>query len=325
MKIAIIGANQYDCKEYHLKEELQEQKYEVEIFDIDTLFNGKLEQGLTLMSMSYVEFRSQRLLKRVLNYRPDLIIGIYRHIQPSFVKKVKEEKIKIIHINPDALTTFQRQQLFVEPYDAYFTKDPFILKFMKHKMGLNVFQYQEAFNPRIHKKPDKEFEKLEKEINIDVLAFGTLYPYRNRMLHILKENGINLTIYGGKAKYFDPYLDESFQNKGIYGEEKANILNGAKIVFNNFHYAEVESVNNKFFEITGSGAFQICDYKPILSTLLPIDPKLVSFETINEAEILIKYYLRNPEQRYEIRKTLYQYFLENYTYKNMATHILNHI
>lgn len=103
--------------------------------------------------------------------------------------------------------------------------------------------------------------------------------------------------------------------------KKKLILNGSKIVFNNFHYAEIESVNNKFFEINGSGAFQICDYKPILNNLLPIDPKRVSFNSIDEAEKLIRYYLKMDKERWEIRDEIKDHFLKNYTYKNMIDHI----
>ena len=143
------------------------------------------------------------------------------------------------------------------------------------------------------------------------------------MLRNLKEKNIGITMFGHKSKYFDTFLETNFQNQAIYGSEKANILNGSKIVFNNFHYAEIESVNNKFFEITGSGAFQICDYKPILNQLLPIDPKKISFNSIDEAEKLIKYYLNNPEERWEIRTILSDYFQENHTYKKLIQHVFN--
>ena len=198
-----------------------------------------------------------------------------------------------------------------------------MVHFMKNKLNLNTKLYSEAFNCRIHKRPIIDPILLEKETNIDVLCFGNLYPYRNRMLHLLKENQINITMFGHKAKYFDGFLDSNYQNRGIYGEEKAKILNGAKIVFNNFHYAEIESVNNKFFEISGSGAFQICDYKPILKDLLPIDPKLISFETIDEAKKLIKFYLDKPEKRFELRDTIMSHFKENFTYKQLIKNILN--
>lgn len=266
--------------------------------------------------------KTKKLLHSILEFKPDLVIGVYRHIHPLIVKAIKQEKIKIIHLNPDALTTFQNQQLFVESYDEYFTKDPYVLSFMKNKLDLNVKLYSEAFNPRMHKRPEVDLVKLENETNIDVLCFGSLYPYRNRMLHVLKENRVNLTLYGYKNKYFDIFLMNEYKKREIYGEEKAKILNGSKIVFNNFHYAEIESVNNKFFEINGSGGFQICDYKPILKDLLPIDPKLVSFNNMDEAKKLINYYIDKPEKRFEIRDVIMNHFKENYTYRHLVNQIL---
>ncbi|TRO64273.1 CgeB family protein [Christiangramia sabulilitoris] len=323
MKIAIIGAISFDSLEYHVHDELIAQGHDAKIFSYKNLLPKKIDFGVSQISEKHVEKKNKKLLEEVLNYNPDLVIGIYRHIHPLVVKSIKKKEIKIIHINPDALTTFQNQQLFVEPYDVYFSKDPYMVSFMKNKLNLNVFQYQEAFNPRVHKKPNRSFKELEDETKIEVLCFGNLYPYRNRMLRLLKERNINVTMFGHQSKFFDPYLDENFQNRGIYGDEKAKILNGAKIVFNNFHYAEVESVNNKFFEITGSGAFQICDYKPILEDLLPIDPKLISFQSIDEAEEKIRYYLNEPEERWKIRNTLSVFFQENYTYKNMLKDIFS--
>lgn len=325
MKIAIIGSTRYEGLEFHLNDELLIQGHESKIFDFHKPFPGKIDLGLSLYSVHYNKYKNKKILEKVLNFDADLVIGVYRNIAPFVVKTLKNNNIKIIHINPDALTTFQNQQLFVEPYDAYFTKDPYIVSFMKDKLELNTFQYNEAFNPRIHSLDTTDYAKLEKDTNIDVLCFGTLYPYRNRMLSILSENGVNLTLFGRKARFFDPILTENFQNTGIYGEHKKQVLNGSKIIFNNLHYADVESVNNKFFEINGSGAFQICDYKPILNDLLPIDPKRVSFNTIVEAQKLINYYLKRDKERWEIRDTIQSHFLENYTYKHLIKHIFSKI
>ena len=101
---------------------------------------------------------------------------------------------------------------------------------MKNKMGLNSFHYNEAFNPRFHSKISSDFISLENEIGIDVLSFGNLYPYRNRMLEFLIDNNINLKIFGNKAKYYPSSLMSAFQNRGLYGEEKSKYLNGSKIV-----------------------------------------------------------------------------------------------
>jgi spore maturation protein CgeB len=325
MRVAIIGSDNFDSLEFHLHDELVHLGYEARIFDYKTHFGRKLDFGIIKLVPEFEEFKNKRLLVNVLEYNPDLVIGIYRNIHPTVVRAIKSRKIKIIHINPDALTTFQNQQLFVEPYDAYFSKDPFIVRFMKEKLELNVFHYHEAFNPRVHKAPNKNFSELENEIGIDVLCFGTLYPYRNRMLKLLKDKGVNLTLYGTKARYFENQLESNYKKKEIYGEEKSRLLNGAKIVFNNYHYAEIESVNNKFFEISGSGAFQLMDYKPILNDLLPVDPKRVSYLSIEEAHKLITHYLNNPEERWEIRSKIYKHFIKNYTYKQLLEKVFNSI
>ncbi|MEZ8316942.1 CgeB family protein [Vibrio splendidus] len=324
MKIAILGANAFDTLEFHLKDELTHQGYECEIFDLDSsILPKKVNLGLSMVSRNYVEFINKRLLHKALDYNADLIIATYRHLEPFVVREIKRTNCKIIHVNPDAITTFQNQQLFVEEYDAYFTKDQFIYQFMKNKLRLNVYQYNEAFNPRFHDPKIEGIKKHEEKTNIDILCFGNLYPYRNRMIQQLRESGLSFTLYGNRAKFFPENLESIYQKKQIVGQDKASKLAGAKIVFNNFHYAEIESVNNKFFEVNGTGAFQICDYKPILHDLLPIKPELVSFKNIEQAETLIKHYLNEPEERYLIRNKVHQHFLDNYTYHNLIKYILS--
>ncbi|WP_294588370.1 glycosyltransferase [uncultured Bacteroides sp.] len=333
MRIAIIGSPAFDSLEYNLNESFNHIGHECQIFDIYSSWRynqpklKSITRTLNVLGRRYSENYDEKvfmcLTKNVLDFKPDLVIGVYRFIHPLLVKKIKKEGIRIIHINPDALTTFELQQLFVESYDVYFTKDPYMFRFMKDNMKLNVKLYCEAFNTRIHIKPAIRKEEAEQICNIDVLAFGNLYPYRNRMLACLKERGISLSLYGTKSRYFLSELTDCFRNKYIAGREKSEILYGAKIVFNNLHFAEIESVNNKFFEVNGSGAFQLCDYRPILKELLPVDPELVSFKNIDEAAEKIKYYLNHSEERFEISERIYQHFLGKYNYDQLTSYVLS--
>ena len=334
MKIAIIGSKSFDSLEYHLNESFNYNGYKCQIFDIydNWLFKAKLFSKYTFQldflgrrySDSYDQKVFNQLYKKVELYKPDLVIGIYRFIHPSFVAKIKQLGCKIIHINPDALTTFEFQQIFASDYDMWLTKDPYIVSFMKSNMHLNVEYYNEAFNVRIHPKPEIIKEQHEREVGIDVMTYGTLYPYRTRMLKSLLDSGINLKLYGTKPnRFYDHSLDTANQNRFITGEEKARLLYGAKIVFNNMHFAEIESVNNRFFEVNGSGAFQLSDYRPILKDLLPIDPELVSFKSIDEGIEKIKYYLEHPNERYEISDKIYKHFVDNYTYDHLIKYIIN--
>ena len=330
MKIVIIGSKSFDSLEYNLNETFNQQGHSCSIVDIysSSVSEGRWLRTFDILGRRYSDFYDRKVfnkvLNRVLRCEPDLVIGIYRFIHPELVRKIKAKGIRIIHINPDALTTFERQQLFVEPYDLYFTKDPYILKFMRKNMNLNVKLYNEAFNTRIHKRPKRDKSICEQEADIDVLTFGYMYPYRNRMLALLKMKGIRLSLFGKRGPFFSSFgLDDCFQGKYITGEEKASILYGAKIVVNNLHYAEIESVNNKFFEINGSGAFQLCDYRPILKDLLPVDPELVSFRTIDDAVEKINYYLAHPQKRYDLSDLIYKHFVEHHSYDSLVKYVLN--
>lgn len=336
MRIAIIGSSAFDSLEYNLNEAFIFGGNECQIFDIyDTwLIKGgrmlTITKTLDFLGRRYFDKYDvevfDRIAKRVLAYRPDLVIGVYRFIHPSFVKRIKENGIKIIHVNPDALTTFEYQQLFVEAYDTYFTKDPYIVDFMRNNMKLNARLYSEAFNVRIHKKPAVSKYECEENVGIDVMTYGTMYPYRVRMLSELLKHGIDLKVYGVKPhRFYNSSIDSAFQNKYISGNEKSRLLYGTKIVFNQMHYAEIGSVNNRFFEVNGSGAFQLSDYRPVLNDLLPIDPQLVSFRTLDEGIDKVKYYLAHPEERIEIAEKVYAHFIERYTYDNLIQYLLNNI
>lgn len=336
MKIAIIGSTSYDSLEYNLHESFIYNGFQCKIFDIYNKWIyqykalNKYTKNIDWLFRRYSDKYDKKIFlnlsKQVLNFHPDLVIGVYRFIHPIFVKKIKEQKIKIIHINPDALTTFEYQQLFVEPYDLYLTKDPYIQHFMSKNMKLNTLLYFEAFNSRLHTKPKEKKEICEQKTNIDVTTYGTIYPYRSRMLSILNKAGISLTIYGTKPnRFYNNELGLNFKNQYITGEEKSKILYGSRIVFNQMHYAEIESVNNRFFEVNGCGAFQLSDYRPILKEILPIDPELVTFKSVDEGIEKVKYYLQHPEERYTIADSIYQHFINRYTYDHLIHFILKSI
>lgn len=333
MNIAIIGADRRDSMESHLKDAFTHLGHNVQIFDIysSALFRNSrvrpyiqsLDKFMRTVSDRHDKNRFVAIAKKVNSFCPDLIIALYKDIHPAFVKSVKTSNNTVIHVNPDAMTTLGYQQVFAADYDAWFTKDRYMLRFMKDNMHLNAYSYTEAFNHRYNPKPDIEKSEFEKSINLDVVTYGTLYPYRTRMLGEIIKNSIDLKLYGVVPhRFFDSTLNSHCTGQYIVGEEKAKVLYGSKIVLNNLHFAEIESVNCRFFEANGCGAFQLCDYRPILSELLPIDAESVSFKNTNEAVDKIKYYLQHPTERYEIAQKVYEHFLNHYTYDHLASYLI---
>jgi len=335
MKVAIIGSPAPDSMESNFKEALEHRGDECRIFDIydSRWFKvGALKKWTTKadeLLRAYSDGYDRRVFRRVGNavcaFAPELVICFYRFIHPSMVARLKTDlQCPVIHVNPDAITTFQYQQVFAADYDVWFTKDRFIRDFMCDKMKLNAKLYTEAFNARLHKVPDMSKEQCEQEVGIDVMTYGTMYPYRCRMIKRVMEAGIDVKLFGVRpGRFYDHALDKAFTGKYLVGEEKARVLYGAKIVFNQMHYAEIEGVNERFVEANGMGAFQLCDYKPVLQDLLPVAPELVSFRTIDEGIEKLRHYLQHPQERYDIAARVQRHFAEHYTYDHLIRHILN--
>lgn len=327
MKISILGSKKFDTLEYHLHDSLAflgHQVHHVDAVDVVKI-PMKYNYWAQKLSVTYDLYIFNKLAEKIIDNKPELIICTYRYIHPDFVKKIKKNlpNTKIIHINPDQLTTLERQQIFASPYDAWFTKDRFMLDFMKNKMKLNTFYLPEALNPRVHKPPLKDRLTLENEINIDVVAFGTMYPYRANLVKNLIDANIDIALFGvPDVRFPKPEIVKNFRNEYITGERKAEVLLGSKIVFNNFHYAEIESANVKYFEIAGIGAFQICDYKPVLHEYSKIPVENYTYKSIDEAIELINFYKNNREERYRISQEQRTHFLENHTYEHRMIEML---
>ena len=195
--------------------------------------------------------------------------------------------------------------------------------FMKNKMNLNAFYLPEAFNPRIHKPVDSDRKQLEDKVSIDVVAFGTMYPYRAKLISQIINSGINMTLFGVPDKRFPrPEINKNFRNEYITGERKAEILTGSKSVLNNFHFAEIESANVKFFEIGGIGAFQICDYKPVLREYSNISVERFTYKSWEEAVEMMKFYLREDQLRYDLAEQQRQHFMKYHTYEKRLNEMM---
>jgi len=328
MKVALFGSKDYDSLEYHLNDSLTFLGHDVFHIDLKDVVKipYKYNYWATKLFPRYDIYIFDKIANLIIEQKPDIVIATYRFIHPDCIRKIKKSfpDIPVIHVNPDALTTFEYEQIFASPYDFYFTKDPYIVDFMCNKMKLNAFYLPEAFNIRVHKPVEKDRVQLEKDLNIDVVAFGTMYPYRAQVVGELIKQGIEVNLFGVPDKRFpNEEITKRFRNEYITGDRKAEVLYGSKIVFNNFHYAEIESANVKYFEISGIGGFQICDYKPTLEEYSKIDVKKYTYKTIDEAIDLIKYYLPRTEERHQMAKEQMEYFHQNHTYEHRVNQILN--
>ncbi len=332
MKIAIIGSDNEDSLEFNLKMAAENLGHTVKIFDYVLLSrffkNSKVESFLNnaiKASSRLNEYLFSKLTDLIIDFKPDFVIATWRHTHPLCVKKIKEslKNVKIVHLNPDPLVTLRRDEVLMSNYDAYFTKCHYMERFMRDKLSLNVHYLPESFNSSFHIKPDISKAEAEKNTDIDVMMIGSLYGYRYKFIENIVKKGVNVKIFGTKVAHIkDTFLDKYFMNEFVIGKRKSGLFYGSKVVLNNFHYSEIESVNCKFFEIAGSGGVQLCDDNSVVSEFFEKDKEIFTFKTADEAVEKIKYLLDNPEVRYNASQKVYEKSIKEHTYEKRIEQIM---
>lgn len=326
MHVILVGSPAFDSLEYHLSDALQVLGYTTLIVDpaAEAFLPAKLMYWAARFNETYDRLVAERIATRIVANRPDLVLVIYRTMHPVLVDQLKRQLpgVPIAQINPDALTNLEKQQIIASAYDCYFSKEPYVVSALRDKAGLPAYYLPEGFNPRIHRKPTISKADAERTTNIDVLVYGGLYAYRARMVEQLIRAGINVVVFGMEGPYLNATVKSAFRGRYLVGEEKNQLLYGARIVFNNLHYAEVTSANQKYFEINGIGAFQLCDHKPTLDDYSGIPTERVTFGTITDAIDKIRYYLSRPDERYELAEQQYQHFQKYHTIDQRVNQLL---
>jgi spore maturation protein CgeB len=253
--------------------------------------------------------------------RPELIIITFAVMPPEIVQELRNAcGATVVCWYADSLANLDRQYLLAAPYDAVFTKEPFLVRILREKLGTQSYYLPECCNPLAHKRVPLTDED-RKKFGSDLVAMGTLHYYRARMLELFE--GYDLKVWGRNCP---PWLlsptKKYYTGCYVTDTEKAKALGAAKIVLTLIHCTEVEGVNGALFQTAGCGAFQIVDWKPALAELFEPEREIVTFRTREELKEKVDYYLAHPEERQEIADRAYARAHRDHTYQNRLRKML---
>lgn len=329
MNVVIVGSRLINSLEWQLYDSFRALGHDASLLDVaDGLpVSSKINYWMSRFVELYDRAISRTIADKIIRLRPDLVVIVYRHLHPMLVEYLKKRlpSVLVVQMNPDPLSNLEKQQIIAADFDYYFSKEPYIVDTLRHKAGLNAHYLPEGFNHRLHQKPPVEKAVAEWLTGIDVLVFGNLYAYRARMIEQLMRAGVKVTVYGIQGPYLRPEINSVCQQRYLGGLEKSRLMYGAKIVFNNFHYAEISSVNQKYFEINGIGAFQLCDYKATIEAHTGVPAEQVTYRTIDDAIDKIRYYLARPAIRYALAAQQYTHFQQHHTFDQRVQQLLQTI
>ena len=265
-----------------------------------------------------------RLLRRMLEFRPDVFLNSYSDLPPHFVTRLRQSCGAILAAwFPDALTNLGRQYLLACPYHACFFKDRHIVRFVQEKLEQPAFYLPECCNPRWHRRIALS-ESDRARYTCDVTIACKMYYHRALLLESLA--GYDFKIWGPSYPAWltlPGHLRRAHQNHYVAEEEKAKAFNAAKIVLNTLHYAEIEGVNARLFEIAGCGGFQISEYRDALREFFEPEEEIVVFRTREELKEKVDYYLAHPAERCAIADRAYARAHREHTYQHRLQRLLS--
>ncbi len=283
---------------------------------------GKAFHYLRLASPKVEQWTYRHLIGEAAEFRPELVIVAGEQPPPVVIGNVKRRtRTTVVQWFPDALANFGRQYVLAAEYDAYFFKDPYIVRFFREKLSKRAYLLHEACNPMWHRRIElTEADRIR--YKCDLTVAGNLYWYRALVLEHFLE--YDLKVWGTNApRWLLSPVRGRYQHHYVAEEEKARALNVAKIVLNTMHYAEIEGFNARLFEAAGCGAFQIADWKPGLHTCFEPEKEVVTFQTMGELKKKVRYYLDHDRERQEIADQAYARAHREHTYAHRLTRLLH--
>ncbi len=137
-----------------------------------------------------------------------------------------------------------------------------------------------------------------------------------RLSGIKKLSGFKTYVNGDPG--WEYLLDESFVlgRELWYYDNLFMYYNQSKINFNMTSKQMKNAVNQRVFDVAACRKFLITDYKTQLDEIFTSKEEYVTFSEIAEIPDLVKYYLKNDQQREIIANKAYQRIQQNGTYKH---------
>lgn len=304
LRVFVIGSQSFpDTLEWHVVDTLRHMGCAYELFDVRLTFGGarsfisgaigKLTQTLLREPERLTE---KSLLRRVAEFEPSLVLVILgNQLSPKTVARIRSvTNAPLVCWCQDQMTTLGRQYLLGAGYDAVFVKDRYLQDLFSRMIRSTAFHYlPEACNPRVHRTVEPDQRELAR-LRCDVMIAASLYYYRQEILQQLEE--FDLKVWGYRPDWLVNRLDCWHGGGEILMDEKARAMSAARICLNTLHFAEVDGLNCRAFEIAGCGGFQLISSVPVLAQHFVPDREVVAFASVEELVERIRHYLAYPEQ-----------------------------
>jgi len=170
----------------------------------------------------------------------------------------------------------------------------------------------------------------------DVSFVGGVHPFRIWFIEQLKKRGINVEAFGHgwpNGSVSAERMNDIFRSSKINLNLSNSKSHDIRFVFSSFKTLkryfrqgkDVSQIKARNFEIPFFGGLQLTEYVPGLDDHFAIGKEVICYKDLDEAELLIKYYLRHDEEREKVRQQGHLTALRSHGYAHRLQKVLEEI
>lgn len=323
-KILYIGS-QYEYSKKENGESLNKKAF----------YNNLLDLGYELFPIWYDERYSdlqQEIIKKANEIKPDIIFFILQsnQIEKSTLQKLKDNGHFLVNWFGDDQWRFDDYSKYYANYfNVCMTTDKFSVGKYKALGQNNIIRSQWA-----SLESNIEYKNVKYKYNVSFI--GGSNPFRKWFVIELEKRGIKVDCFGsgwknGRVSYSE--MEEIFTtskiNLNISNSTQYDIrylLANPKNILNTLRSTKNKSQTKaRIFEIPVQGGFELTEYVPSLEDYFDIGKEIGCYRDIDEAELLIKYYLANDAERESIKLLGIKKARENHTFQNRIKEFMKEI
>lgn len=305
MKKVLLVAPQFNQINDFFARSIRENSCEVSVLEFspygpDTALFKMLKKDIAPLISSKRKRFNESVWKQFCAISPDIVIIIRGdYMDKDVLKKMKTSRLILWMY--DSVRRYPEMGNYLDLYDEIYSFDP------DDVTALNKRYRNVEFLPLGY--DEKVYFPMNRKKDIDICFVGALYPERIEFFERLIEDfpQLNIEIYGiyQFKRYVFSYMKfllqgkrKHFKNKKLCHKQCNELYNRSKICLNILPDEYKEEWNARFFELNGSGSFQIVTnsnmtqkyYKDCVATF-------VNYEDLKQK---IQFYLDQPEVRREV-------------------------
>lgn len=246
-------------------------------------------------------------------------------IQPGVVERLKKDSKKLVHFTPDPAFTYHRSNLFYKAlpfYDYCITTKSFEIE-NYNQFGVKTIFCTQGYDPQLHKPYHSLSEKK------GVVFIGHKEDEREYIVAKLLEAGIPVTVAGN---HWDTFAAKRKNNRfliykgtGIYGEQYAREISGAKIGLGFLSKWIPELHTTRTFEIPACQTALITEENNETEAIFSKED-VMFYKNREEVLPTISYYLSHPEELDSLTAKGYKKITEGtYSYKEILKEIIKKV